>query len=168
MMTNFNQESISTTPSQENLSPAVPSEREKKIHSFKEKMKKFRILKFLIFLILIILLLSLFLKDFLFFTGLRGKKDAWQSVFLTNGQVYFGRIIKEDKNLVILRKVFYLQVTQEEESQSSQPKLSVIKLGQEPHGPEDEMRINRDHILFVEDLKPDSNVVKTIEEYEKK
>jgi hypothetical protein len=35
------------------------------------------------------------------------------------------------------------------------------------HGPEDEMRINRDQILFTEDIKADGRVAQAIAEYKK-
>jgi len=38
----------------------------------------------------------------------------------------------------------------------------VIKLGGEVHGPQDRMQINRQHILFVENLQDESKVVQAI------
>jgi hypothetical protein len=40
--------------------------------------------------------------------------------------------------------------------------INIVKLGGELHGPTDEMRINRDTVLFIEDLKSDSKVVSAI------
>lgn len=96
---------------------------------------------------------------------LMGERKGWQGVFLTNGQVYFGRIVKEDSRTIVLKDIYYIQVQQltPEEGKEPQSQLTLIKLGEELHGPTDEMRINRDHILFVEDLKPTSSVVQTIE-----
>lgn len=134
----------------------------------KKKCRCFRLLaccKFLFCLILIVLVACLIFN--FYFAGLRGEKKSWQAIFLTNGQVYFGKIIRETKGILVLKEVYYLQVTPVDKESESQPQLSVIKLGQEPHGPTDEMRINKEHILFVEDLKPDSEVAKTIEEYKK-
>ena len=48
---------------------------------------------------------------------------------------------------------------------NAQQQLVLIKFGTELHGPEDRMVINRDHILFWEDLKPDSTVVRSITNY---
>ncbi len=98
----------------------------------------------------------------------------WQAVFLTNGQVYFGKVVAENSNEVVLRKIYYLQVEQQiqpERAQAAddktQPKLSLVKLGNELHGPEDEMKINRDQVLFIEDLKDDGKVVTAIVDFEK-
>ncbi len=99
-----------------------------------------------------------------------GKSSAtWQSVFLSNGQVYFGKVTKENSKEVVLKDIYYLQVNNQiqptQENAPSQPELSLVKLGNELHGPTDEMRINRFHVLFIEDLKADSRVVAAIAEY---
>ena len=98
-------------------------------------------------------------------------EDSYQAVFLSNGQVYFGNIVKENRSEIHMNNVYYLQVQQQlrEESNenkgAAQPDLSLVKLGNELHAPKDAMFINRKHVLFVENLKDDSTVVKAIEEY---
>ncbi len=102
-----------------------------------------------------------------------GSASGWNAVFMTNGQVYFGHLAKMDNQFSILTDVYYLQVDQQKDLQpeknssttTEQPKLSLIKLGNELHGPSDEMKINRDQILFVEEMKSDSKVVSAIDEY---
>jgi len=95
----------------------------------------------------------------------------YQAVFLVNGQVYFGQLSGEGSQFMTLTDVYYLQVSQAlqpaEEGAAATPDVSLVKLGKELHGPTDEMRINRDQVLLIEDLKTDSNVVKAIEEYKK-
>jgi hypothetical protein len=97
-----------------------------------------------------------------------GEPDAglYQAVFLTNNQVYFGKLNNIAAQYPVLRDIYYLQVTQtlqpRDATAPAQPTLNLIKLGAELHGPTDEMRINRDHILFWENLKPDSQVVQAI------
>ncbi len=95
----------------------------------------------------------------------------YQAVFLSNGQVYFGKIAKANASEVVLRDIYYLITkpplqTQTPEAtpgaQAQQPGYTLIKLGQEMHGPMDEMRINRKHILFIEGLKEDGRVVQAI------
>ena len=98
-----------------------------------------------------------------------GASGDWQAVFLSNGQVYFGQVSNEKTDIVVVKNIYYLQVTRTlqppEGDVQQQSELSLVKLGNELHGPEDEMRINRDHILFIEDLKPDGKVVRAIERY---
>jgi len=95
----------------------------------------------------------------------------WQAVFLTNGQVYFGTIVKDTNDELVINNIYYLQVTQplqrsadEADSTNQQNELALVKLGNELHGPTDAMRINKDHILFIENLKNDSKVVQAIEQ----
>ncbi len=103
--------------------------------------------------------------------GLSNTSNSWQAVFLSNGQVYFGKVVKANDEVVVLREIYYLQVTQplqrsgSKEKQQPVNELSLVKLGNELHGPQDEMRINYQHVLFIEDLKPDSKVVQAIENY---
>jgi len=97
----------------------------------------------------------------------------WQAIFLSNGQVYFGKITKLTTNEIILKDIYYLQVVttplqrsqQAEAGQEQEQRLTLIKLGNEIHGPEDEMVINRRHVIIMEDLKDDSRVVQAINDY---
>ncbi len=103
--------------------------------------------------------------------------SAYQAVFLTNGQVYFGKLSNVDGNYATMTDIYYLQVVQPPlqgtpqsgqaaaATTQAQPQISLVKLGQELHGPVDEMHIARTQILFYEDLKSDGNVVKAIESY---
>ena len=89
-------------------------------------------------------------------TGLYG-------VFLSSGQVYFGAITKEDGDRLVLNNIFYLQA----QKTGTQSDAQLLKLGNELHGPEDYMEVNRSQILFIEKLKEDGKVAKAIREYKK-
>ena len=99
------------------------------------------------------------------------KPKQFQAVFLTNGQVYFGKVAKVDSSYVKLSNIYYLQVQQqvqpEDKSKTSneQPQVSLAKLGGELHGPEDVMYISRSQVLFWENLKDDGKVAKAIKDY---
>jgi len=100
-------------------------------------------------------------------SGQGGRAD-YQAVFLSNNQVYFGKLSNAASQYPVLKDIYYLQVTQvlqPADPNAPQQQLNLVKLGGELHGPKDEMRINRDQILFVEDLKPDSQVVTAIESF---
>ena len=109
------------------------------------------------------------------FSSKKEMNDKYQAVFLTNGQVYFGQVSKADRDIIRLKDIFYLQVIQQQPLQGTpeqqqaqanqQPQISLVKLGQELHGPVDEMNINRSQVLFWEDLKSDGRVVQAIKEY---
>lgn len=106
--------------------------------------------------------------------GKLGGKKSYQAVFLTNGQVYFGKVANEGSNPVVVHDIYYLQLQRqiqpkpegEEKDKQAQPQVQLVKLGNELHGPKDEMRINRDQILFIEDLKDDGRVVKAIKDFQ--
>ena len=107
------------------------------------------------------------------------KEDIYHAVFLSNGQVYFGKMYNSKDEYMKLSEVYYLQLNQQQtqqvqpaegdtqsqdSSESKNPEFSLVKLGQELHGPENAMVINKDQVLFYEQLKTDSNVVKAIKE----
>ena len=100
--------------------------------------------------------------------GLAGRSTAsYQAVFLTNNQVYFGQLAKARGDYAVLTDIYYLQVqpTLQPSETGANPNVNLVKLGSELHGPEDRMEINREHILFVENLKADSQVVQGIEKH---
>ena len=83
--------------------------------------------------------------------------NAYQAIFLINDQIYFGHLKNINSDYLILFDVYYVKINDSGAGQ-------LIKLGiGEPHGPKDEMIINQDQILFWENLKFDSPVVKTIQ-----
>lgn len=98
--------------------------------------------------------------------------NRYQAVFLSSGQVYFGKLDNLGGDYSRLTDVFYIQAT-ESEADAQNPQggtdattdLQLIKLGNEVHGPEDEMLINDDQILFVENLKADGKVSDSIRQY---
>lgn len=96
-------------------------------------------------------------------------KDRLQAVFLNGGQVYFGRINSLNGNYLHLSDIYYLRVNQQvqpgQEANQSQDDISLVKLGCELHGPEDSMLINRDQVMFWENLKTDGQVTRAVIEY---
>lgn len=123
-----------------------------------------------------------------------GKTSGYQAVFLSNGQVYFGRLSGFNSTSPVLKDVYYLRVgtvlepgqagksaevsVESEKNQkgektkeatpaaATRTTLTLIKLGQEIHGPQDEISLNKDQILFVENLRIDSKVVDAIKKYQ--
>ena len=87
--------------------------------------------------------------------------NAYQAVFLSNDQIYFGHLKRESREseYLTLTDVYYVKVAEDSTGQ-------LVKLGQiEPHKPTNQMIINQEHILFWENLSPDSPVVRTIQGY---
>jgi hypothetical protein len=100
------------------------------------------------------------------------EKNKFQAVFLNGGQVYFGKIHDLNNKFVTLDNIYYLRVNQQVQpnqsaSNTANQDVSLAKLGCELHGPTDVMVINREQVLFWENLKDDGQVVKAISAYVK-
>ena len=101
--------------------------------------------------------------------------SKYQAVFFTNGQVYFGKLQAAGGDYMKLTDIYYLQTQASSGTDSSNPQqttsdqsnVQLIKLGDEIHGPEDQMIISKDQMLFYENLKADGKVAKSIEQYKK-
>jgi hypothetical protein len=108
--------------------------------------------------------------------------SEYQAVFLTNGQVYFGKLDFEH-GWIVLNDVYYLQLAEDlqpasagdsnadakpDDAQNQQQKIQLVKLGAELHGPEDEMFIAKDKILFWENMKDDAKVMQSIKQFQNK
>jgi hypothetical protein len=99
--------------------------------------------------------------------------SKYQAVFFTNGQVYFGKLQSFNDQYLKLTDIFYLQAQSTDSTKDANPQstssdqnnVQLIKLGNEVHGPEDQMVISKDQVLFFENLKPDGKVAQSIEKY---
>lgn len=104
--------------------------------------------------------------------------DGYQAVFLTNGQVYFGKLHNTNGDYLKLSNIFYLQADQplQAETESANgdsaeavipddENIQLIKLGDELHGPKDQMQISYQQVLFWENLKADGKVAEAIDSY---
>lgn len=101
-------------------------------------------------------------------------ESKYQAVFLSNGQVYFGKLSQANAGYVKITNVFYLQrkastTDNKENPQNAAPQtandVELVKLGNEIHGPTDTMIVAREQVLFYENLKDTGNVMKTISQY---
>lgn len=90
-------------------------------------------------------------------------ESDYYAVFLSNDQVYFGKIVLNDKEEMVLSNVYYVSLNGGSGvNEITQSQFQIVKLGNEIHGPTDKMFINKDQILFYEQLRNDSSVVETI------
>lgn len=104
-------------------------------------------------------------------------KSAFHAVFMSNGQVYFGKISRMNDQFTTIDEVYYLRkyeaplqpiaANEAASDDKNNPDLQIVKLGGEVHGPQNRMTINRQHILFIEELKADSRIVETIQKEKK-
>ncbi len=84
---------------------------------------------------------------------------GYQAVFLTGGQVFFGRLEVAGDDYFTLSDVFYLST-----GDSGQPN-QLIKRGNELHGPTEPMIIPARDVLFIENLRGNSDVVTAITKF---
>lgn len=140
---------------------------ELKEQQFKAKKRMSTFSRLLIVLVILVVIMAIILI-FVLSEAERKEGDEWQAVFMTNGQTYFGHIGETTEQLLVLEDVHYIQtqtIPATEEGGEPSQQLTLVKLGeQEFHAPENKMAINWDHILFIETLRPDSQVVQTIEQ----
>jgi len=99
-------------------------------------------------------------------TGINNSR--YQAVFLVNGQIYFGKLSDANEKSFKLVDIYYPQAqstgNNEEKTTDTSAGIQLIKLGDEVHGPENEMYISKDQILYYENLKSDSKVAQLIEQ----
>ena len=84
-------------------------------------------------------------------------RNSYQSVFLVGGQVFFGKLQEQGDSYFVLSDVFYLSVADQPGAQGQ-----LIKRGNEIHGPKDPMIIPVNEVLFIENLRDDSQVATAI------
>jgi hypothetical protein len=84
--------------------------------------------------------------------------SVYQAVFLTNGATYFGKLQPQGDDWFLLSDVFYLSV-------SDQSGTQLIKRGSEAQGPKEPMIISREQVLFIENLRDDSDIVALIKKF---
>jgi hypothetical protein len=105
--------------------------------------------------------------------------NEYQAIFLTNGQVYFGKLSDLNNKYVTVSDIYYLQVQQAQTTDGknlqnasantdTNAQVSLAKLGSELHGPEDKMHISSDQVLFWENLTNSGKVTQAINAYQKK
>lgn len=143
--------------------------------SGKQKKSKLKIIAMAIGIVLIIGILS-FGGWSMYKSSTNSAIDGgkYQALFLTNGQVYFGKLKTLNGGYMKLTDIYYLQAKttasseNPQETSDSTSDVQLIKLGNEIHGPSDEMIISKDQILFFENLKKDSKVAESISKYQNK
>lgn len=93
-------------------------------------------------------------------------KDRYQAVFLNGGQAYFGKISTLNERYINMNDIYYIS-TNGQSGSNEQANISLVKLGSELHCPQDQMVINRDQVLFWENLNDDGKVVNAIKQWQK-
>jgi hypothetical protein len=70
-----------------------------------------------------------------------------------------------------MSNIYYLRVNQtvqpDSKNTNNNNDVSLVKLGCELHGPQDQMVINQDQVIFWENLKSDGQVAKAVATFQK-
>ncbi|AKM82025.1 TPA: hypothetical protein DD449_02785 [Candidatus Berkelbacteria bacterium] len=87
-----------------------------------------------------------------------------QAVFMSNGQVYFGYVANPKGQVVKLSDVYYLK-TNDLTSSDVNKKIVLVKMGNELHQPQNTMFVNRDQIIFFQNLTDSSKINDAISKF---
>ena len=103
-------------------------------------------------------------------TGASIDGSKYQAISLVNGSTYFGKLKMLNGDYVKLTDIYYPELKNAtssdlQDSANSSAEIQLIKLGDEVHGPEDEMVINKSQIIYFENLKKDGKVTTAILKY---
>ncbi len=145
----------------------------RKISMPEQNPRREKIIKITVFILAF--LIVVFIARVLFFSNKNfGKSDEtrnWYSVKLVNGEIFYGQISDVKADPVVMSNVYYNYDQSKNKDGLSQTgetgNLRLVKRGKETHGPDGTMDIVRSQVLFMEQLKDDSKVLKAILDYEK-
>lgn len=95
--------------------------------------------------------------------------SGYQAVFLTNGQVYFGKLQIVNDSYMKISNVYYIQngnstaaTQQDTTAAAGSTNIQLVPLTSAVHGPKDEMVIAKSQVIFFENLKDDGQAAKLI------
>jgi hypothetical protein len=92
------------------------------------------------------------------------KPERYQAVYLTTGQIYFGHLQNTKGEYLTVKGVYTVQSNASEDATATEAKqTSIVKVSDQVYGPEDEIAIRSDQVLFWQNLKADSKVSKAID-----
>lgn len=160
---------VATADSQEKQ-PTPPSSTTKRSRKFGKKLSRSTIIAIAAVLLVVAGLFFLLNSRSAAF-GIDG--DKYQSILLSNDQLYFGKLTVVNKDQFKLTDIYYLQSkadeasTEESSEASSGASFKLIKfaIGDEIYDQEDEMIIASDKVLYYGNLKEDGRASQAIEQY---
>jgi hypothetical protein len=89
--------------------------------------------------------------------------NDYQAVFLSNSEVYFGKLTVPSGSFCFLQHVYRL--TSVPSAKRGQPtRLQLVKLVNDIHNPLDKLIINRAQILYVENLNPSGSAAHLLQQ----
>lgn len=98
---------------------------------------------------------------FLLLPDFRIKRDSYQLVTLSSGEVYIGKLQGTRGNYLVLHDVYYQR---KKADGAPETEITVVKLSSSVAKPEDDMYIASDKVVHWENLARDSKIVQVIEQ----
>jgi len=135
------------------------------------------VVKYSVLIAAVLLLVALIDSNTGFFSSLKSSHAArakWQAVFLVNDQVYFGHLSPHGMGYFVLKDSYYIQSVrvplalppqaegQAQPEQQFETRNELVKVTGDLHEPENEIFIPKEQILFWQNLRSDSAIVRTI------
>lgn len=100
--------------------------------------------------------------------------NPWYAVKLVDGEIVYGKITDINTDPLVIESVYYNYDQKIGGNDSEQKKaineagdLRLVKRGNETHGPDGKLQVFRAQVVFMENLRADSGVLRVIEENEK-
>lgn len=125
-----------------------------------------RVIKKVLCVIVIVAVLVWIDASFNILSSSQANKQArtqLQTVFLTNGQVYFGALSRHGIGYWRLDRAHYVQISKATEGgESQETRTTLKKLSDDMHRPQDTLIIPASNILFWQNLRSDSPVAQAI------
>lgn len=94
-------------------------------------------------------------------------RSSFQAVFLSNGQLYFGKITEITNGYIKMEKPHFLQLAQDQEdlAEGVQPEMQLISIKDEFHKPKDFVLIEKSSVIFIEELRDASQITDAIQNF---
>lgn len=92
-------------------------------------------------------------------------RSGYYSFFLTDGQIYIGKISRQDDREINIKDVYYAISDQGVVSLNNYIKgidFSLVRVGREIHGPENSVVLNRKKVIFYKNLAPEGKLAEAI------
>ncbi len=99
--------------------------------------------------------------------------NPWYAVKLVDGDIIYGKITDINTDPLVVESVYYNYDQKKTENDQQKKKISengdlrLVKRGNETHGPDGKLQIFRAQVVFMENLRADSKVLRVIEDNEK-
>lgn len=90
--------------------------------------------------------------------------EPYYAVALTTGSLFFAHLKGEDAQYLYLSDVHYFQRSAPDPSdkKGGAPNLTLVRQASDLYAPKDELKLSRNQLLYYQELREDSPVVKSI------